>query len=209
MCPTCDRNFMGPRDMNLTKLPLWKMVHCGNNAKGCRVILPRTLIVDHKETCPYKHISCPLKTIPEKYCKWEGLLKHVKRHVKKKHKTLIKGQQFISFSRGSRFNIVIPESKDEVFIFYRQHRNGKCFGTLQRVGLSRRFYTCQIIFDSPRDIDTIIFTFVVPNMRKSFRYLLESGSCFMMNDNVLDPFYWENGLEISVNINTDVRNHIS
>jgi hypothetical protein len=163
---------------------------------------------DHAETCPYKQINCPLKCIPKTSCKWKGLLKDLKSHVKIKHKTLIKREQFLCFSRGSNVFFIISESGDEVFVFNKLRQDGKYCGVLRRVGLSRIFYTCEIIFDSSDGCDRIVFTFVVPNMQRSVQSLLQSGHGFMLNEEVVRNFFWDEGYELSVNINTDVRSHL-
>lgn len=104
--------------------------------------------------------------------------------------------------------VIISESGDEVFVFNKLRQDGKYCGVLWRVGLSRIFYTCEIIFDSSDGSDRIVFTFVVPNMQRSVQSLLQSGQGFMLNEEVVRNFFWDEGYEFSVNINTDVRSHL-
>ncbi|GFG35088.1 hypothetical protein Cfor_05094 [Coptotermes formosanus] len=208
-CPSCGTDFVGPRKLDEIKNALPEKHPCTNKTRGCDMTLPKFLIKDHEETCPHKPVRCPLKEVPGMYCKWQGLLQNLKDHVKDKHHTLLVEQQFVRFSTESNVNIVISNYGDEVFIFYRKRRNGKYCGVVQRVGLSRRLYTCQVIFKSPDGISTIVFTFVIPTMRRSLVSLLKSGGCFKLNESVLRNFYWENGVEALVNINDDVGKHVS
>jgi hypothetical protein len=208
-CPTCGKDFVGPRNLDEIKNALPEKHLCANKTRGCEIKLPKFLITDHGESCPYKSISCPLRKVPGVRCKWQGLLQNLKDHVKGEHHTLLMEQQFVRFSTDSNVNIVISDHGDEVFIFYRKRRNGKYCGVVQRVGMSRRLYTCQVIFKSPNGINTIIFTFVIPTMHRSLFSLLKSGGCFKLNESILRNFCWENGLEVLVNINNDMRKHVS
>jgi hypothetical protein len=164
---------------------------------------------DHEEICPYKTKSCPLKEIPGMRCKWEGLLQNLKAHINDEHRTLLKEQQFVRFSKGSNVNLVISHDGDEVFVFYRKRRNRRYYGVVQRVGMSRKLYTCQITFSCPNGINMIIFTFVVPSVHLSLRSLLRSGGTFSLSEHVMRNFYRQDGAEALVSIKNGMGHSVS
>jgi hypothetical protein len=79
---------------------------------------------------------------------------------------------------------------------------------IQRVGFSRRFCTCEVVFESPKGCDMIVFTFVIPHIRRSLHSVVHPSHGFMLNLGVVQNFFWKSAFEISVNIHTDVRSHL-
>jgi hypothetical protein len=188
-CSTCDGTFL-EHARNIPIEEICRIVGnmCPYSENGCNYTLSAALLPGHVSRCFYRKLDCPLNKIPTYSCLWSSILKVLVPHLMQCHGDLVSERNYImSTTLQSDTKILIH--KDEIFVYYKYHKDSEWFAIVQRVGCTAlKFRSVFIIRSSQNKIESVNMTFPVTSIDESIDDVLEEGRSMILDDTVVDKF---------------------
>jgi hypothetical protein len=79
--------------------------------------------------------------------------------------------------------------KDEIFVYYKYHKDSQWFAIVQKVGYTTLKFRSVFVISSPRNkIESINMIFPVTDTEESIDNILEEGRSMVLDDTVVDRF---------------------
>jgi hypothetical protein len=160
---------------------------CANRQSGCLDLFSVEHIAKHNAVCVYGKIKCPLLLFNG--CSWNGLKNDLWEHVTAAHpKFCDEGSTFCDPCLSGALDII--SCFGEVFIYYKEKKEGRCYAAVQLIGTSSEAskYKCELTLRAANGIEQISNTFLVRSYSEDFETIFNSGKCFNLDEETLKYF---------------------
>jgi len=186
-CPTCRASFSEIRCVALENIARKQKYPCANRQSGCLDLFSIEQIAKHNAVCVYGKIKCPLHLF--KACYWNGLKNDLWEHAKVAHPA--------ACDEGSTFcdpflseALAIKSCFGELFTYYKQKKEGRCYATVQLIGTSSEAskYKYEFTLRAANGIEQISNTFLVRSYSENVEAIFNSGKCFNLDEETVKYF---------------------
>jgi E3 ubiquitin-protein ligase SIAH1 len=199
-CPTCRAEFLETRNVALENIVRRQKYPCANRQRGCLDRFSIEHIAKHHAGCVYGKIKCPFHLI--KTCSWNGLKNDLKEHAKSTHpKYFWEGSTF-TFPLLSAQSFATVSLFGELFTYFLQKRNGRCYAAVQLIGTSSEAskYKCVFTLRAANGIEQISKTFLVQGYSENFETIFNSGKCLNLDEETFKSFDEGNNLKLTITL---------
>jgi E3 ubiquitin-protein ligase SIAH1 len=183
-CPSCRQPFLNLRNRAFEKLSLMADHPCCYKSYGCQLVFKADMKTDHEILCPYRPYTCPLLRDDQIKCQWSGILKNLKKHIKKTHKdrlTDIKSGKHVCIRRykeNHKYTRIILAYEE---MFYEQFEviDNTFYFVIQHIGPqvydSKFQYNFNLV--SSDNVEFVTIGFVARSCIVDMENIYRSGQC--------------------------------
>lgn len=201
-CPTCRQNILQARNYALEDLCYNLNYPCKFHDTGCNETFSGKNIKEHQAVCHHGTHTCPLDIIPDLHCEWKGKYKELVTHLESVHEDRVcSDTKFLSPETNSTSLILLLY--DEIFLYYKCCRDGKCYCVVLLFGTSAEAcnYKYKTKLHAHNKIEKMSQVHLVRSIAEEFDAIFRSGHCVRLDEEVVENYVEDGVLQLQVEIN--------
>jgi E3 ubiquitin-protein ligase SIAH1 len=200
-CPNCRDPILHTRNYALEDLCHKLKYPCKFHDEGCEDIFSVKHIKEHQAVCHHGIHNCPLDRVPEIDCEWNGEYKKLITHLESQHGNLIlSGNKFLSpETDGSAFILLVH---NEIFLFYKCYRDGKCYCVVQLFGTSAEAsdFKYKVKLNAENKVEKLSQVNLVRSITEEFDTTFRAGNCVRLDEEVVCRFVVDGVMQLQVEV---------
>jgi len=207
ICPKCRQPFLQARNYALEDLCYKLKYPCKFQEEGCEGTFSGKYIKEHQTVCHHGTHPCLLNRVPNMECDWSGPFTEFIKHFESQHEDYVcREASFPSPERDTSISILLVHN--EIFLYYKCFRDGKCFCAVYLFGTSAEasVFKFKVKLSAENKTEKLSQVSLVRSITDDFEATFRDGHCMRLDDEVLRHYVVEEVLQLHVEVSyTKVR----
>ena len=200
-CPKCRQPFLQARNYALEDLCYKVKYPCKFQDEGCEEMFSGKYIKEHQTVCHHGTHPCLLNRVPEIECDWRGSFTEFIKHIESQHEDYVcREVSFPSPERNTSISILLVHN--EIFLYYKCFRDGKCFCAVYLFGTNAEAsgFKYKVKLSAGNKTEKLSQVNLVRSITEDFEATFRDGHCVRLDDEVVRHYVVEEVLQLHVEV---------
>ncbi|PNF16913.1 E3 ubiquitin-protein ligase SIAH1B [Cryptotermes secundus] len=200
-CPNCRDPILEARNYALEDLCYKLNYPCKFLEEGCEETFSGEHIKEHQAVCHHGIHACPLARVPGINCDWSGEFKEFITHFETRHEDRICTEaRFLSPETNDSVFILLVHN--EIFLFYKCFRDGKCCCVVQLFGTSAQAsnFKYKVKLRAENKIEKLSQVILVRGITEEFDAVFRSGHCVRLDVDLVWHYLVDGTMQLQVEV---------
>jgi hypothetical protein len=169
--------------------------------EGCEETFSGEHIKEHQAVCHHGIHICPLAGAPGINCDWSGEFKELITHFGTRHEDRIRTEaRFMSKETNDSVYILLVHN--EIFLFCKSFRDGKCCCGMQLFGTSAQAsnFKYKVKLTAENTIEKLSQVILVRSITEEFDTVFRSGHCLRLDADLVWRYVVDGAMQLQVEV---------